>query len=151
MARMHARRKGKSSSRRPYVTANPNWVPMPKEDIEEFVISKGKEGMSTSMVGIILRDQYGVPSVKIATGKSILDIYRKNNLEPKIPEDLMNLLKRAVKISAHLRENPGDLHNKRQLHLAEAKIRRLSRYYKKTGTLPETWKYSLADARLMVE
>jgi ribosomal protein S15P/S13E len=33
----------------------------------------------------------------------------------------------------------------------ESKIRRLSKYYVRTGKLPDTWKYTLEDAKLMVE
>jgi len=151
MARMHARRKGRSSSTRPYRTASPEWTSISKEEIEEFITTQGKEGMSSSRIGIILRDQYGVPSVKLATGRSISAIWKEAGAAPKIPEDMMNLLKRAVRLGTHLKENPRDIHNKRQLHLTEAKIRRLGQYYKKTGALPKGWKYNLNDARLMVE
>ena len=42
---------------------------------------------------MILRDQYAVPSVKIATGKKITKILASNNLKPELPEDLRNLIK----------------------------------------------------------
>ncbi|MDG6220595.1 MAG: 30S ribosomal protein S15 [Candidatus Thermoplasmatota archaeon] len=151
MARMHARRKGKSGSKKPYVVNNPDWVSISKEEIEEFVVARAKEGLSTSVIGIILRDQYGVPDVKLATGKSITDILVENNAAPKMPEDLMNLMKKAVNLGSHLTENRSDLHNKRNLHLVEAKIRRLAKYYQENGVLSAEWKYSLADAKLMVE
>ena len=35
MARMHARRRGKSGSTRPLVTENPEWVPIGEKEIEE--------------------------------------------------------------------------------------------------------------------
>ncbi len=35
--------------------------------------------------------------------------------------------------------------------MIEAKIRRLERYYKEKGVLPATWKYSLANAELMLK
>jgi Ribosomal protein S15P/S13E len=37
------------------------------------------------------------------------------------------------------------------LNLIEAKIRRLERYYKRNGVLPMTWKYSLANAEIMLK
>ncbi|MCK4718046.1 MAG: 30S ribosomal protein S15 [Thermoplasmata archaeon] len=151
MARMHARRKGKSGSTRPYVSSNPDWVPIQKDEIEELVASHAKEGLSSSEIGIKLRDQYGVPNIKLATGKSVMDICKEKNVAPKMPDDLMNLLKTAVKMIAHTKENPRDLHNKRGLHLTESKIRRLAKYYKRQGDLPEKWKYNRSDARLMVE
>jgi len=148
---MHARRKGKAASKKPYVTENPGWVSTSNEEIVEFIVSKAKEGVSSSIIGLTLRDQYGVPDVKLAMGKSIMAICKEHGVEPKLPEDLMNMMKKAVRLSAHLQANRNDLHNKRSLHLTEAKIRRLVDYYKKTDVLPAGWKYSRADAKLMVE
>ena len=98
-----------------------------------------------------LRDQFGIPSVKLATGKSISKILAENKRDPKLPEDLRNLMKKAVNLGEHLQENPKDIHNKRALGLTEAKIRRLMRYYKNEGTLPSDWVYNLKSAKLLVE
>lgn len=151
MARMHARRKGKSSSKRPLKTENPEWVPLPPKDIEELVVKLYKEGKSSAEIGLKLRDQYAVPSAKLATDRSLMDIIRKNNLLPEIPEDLANLMKKAVNLHEHLGENRRDLHNRRGLALVEAKIRRLARYYIRKGVLPQDWKYSVKTAKLLVE
>lgn len=151
MARMHARRKGKSSSKRPYKTKNPKWVALSSTEIERFVVNLANEGLSTSAIGIRLRDQYAVPNVKLATGKSITEILKANGVKFEIPEDIRNLMKRAVNLHAHLDVNPHDLHNKRGLALIEAKIRRLLCYYKKNGVMPEDWKYSIEAAELQVE
>jgi small subunit ribosomal protein S15 len=151
MARMHTRRRGTSGSTRPFVTENPSWVPLTAEEIEEKVVELAGHELSTSVIGIRLRDEYAVPSVKLATGKSITQILNDNEMALERPEDLENLMRKAINLSAHLQRNPKDLHNKRALHLIEAKIRRLVRYYKGTGQLSADFKYSLDTARLMVE
>ncbi len=151
MARIHARRKGKSSSTKPYRTQNPSWVPISGTEIEELIVKLSKEGKSTSEIGIILRDQFGVPSIKLATSKKTTRILKDNKIELKLPEDLTNLIKKAVNLSDHLDENPKDLHNKRSLHLTEQKIRRLVRYYQKNDVLPPDWKYSIRTAKLLVD
>jgi len=151
MATMHTRRRGRSGSSRPFVTENPSWVPLTSEEIEEKVVELAGNEMSTSIIGIRLRDEHAVPSVKLATGKNITQILFDNEMAPERPEDLENLMRKAIGLSAHLRRNPKDLHNKRSLHLIEAKIRRLVRYYKDNGQLPSDFKYSLDTARLMVE
>jgi len=151
MARMHAKKKGKSSSTRPYLTENPKWVkPKPKE-IEDLVVRFSKEGLSSALVGLRLRDQHGVPSVRLATGKSISQILMENELTPSLPEDLANLMRKAVHLNAHLKTNPKDLHNKRGLHLIEAKIRRITKYYIRTGVMPKDWKYSIETAELQLK
>ena len=106
------------------------------------------EGNNSAFIGLTLRDQYGVPSVKLATGKTITDIMKEKGVMQKLPEDLSALLKKVTNLDQYLKQNHRDVHNKRNLQLIEAKIRRLERYYKKKGVIPETWKYTLATAEL---
>ncbi|QLH74708.1 MAG: 30S ribosomal protein S15 [Methanomassiliicoccales archaeon] len=151
MAKMHARRRGKAGSKRPMVSENPEWVPVPPEEITQLVLRYGKEGMPTAKIGMVLRDQYAVPDVRLATGKTILEILKENNIAPKLPEDLVALMKRAIELNVHVVENPKDMANKRGLQLIEAKIRRLVKYYKREEILPADWEYSLKNAELLIE
>jgi small subunit ribosomal protein S15 len=151
MARMHARKKGKSSSKRPYITENPEWVTMKPKEIESIIVQLHNEGHPPAMIGLRLRDQYAVPNIRLATGKSLLTILKENGVKPKFPEDLLNLMRKAVNLYAYLKDNPRDKHNRRGLHLIEAKIRRLTRYYKRTGVLPEDWNYSPKTAELEIK
>lgn len=152
MARIHARRKGKSGSTRRFDRdKHPEWSALRPREVESKIIELAKAGKSTSEIGMILRDQYAVPDVKIATGKRISQILSENNLLPEIPEDLRNLIREALKIRDHLEVHRKDFSNKRSLQLTESKIRRLTKYYRFTGRLPENWKYSPQQARLMFE
>ncbi len=147
MARMHARRKGKSGSKKPLESKIK--IEDPKK-VEDLVIKLRKQGLSTSMIGMVLRDTYGIPSVKLATGKKILKILEEHNLSPEYPEDLLNVMKRAVNLRKHLEKHKHDVHNKRALQLIESKIHRLVKYYKRIGKIPESWKYSYEKAKLIV-
>lgn len=151
MARIHARRKGKSGSTRTIRKKHPEWSSLNPREIESRVIELAKGGKSTSEIGMILRDQYAVPDVTTATGKSITQILEHNNIKAEIPEDLRNLIRTALKLRKHLDINRKDLKNKRNLHLTESKIRRLTNYYHSEGRLPKGWKYSLEQAKLMFE
>ena len=131
--------------------ARPEWVTYSDEEIEEMILKFNKEGKSTSQIGIILRDQYGIPSVKDVTGERITEILRRNGQAGDYPEDLLNLIKRAVNIRDHLEENPKDLHTKRGLMITESQIRRLGRYYVREGVLPEGWRYDPQQAALLVK
>jgi len=101
-----------------------------------------KEGYPASRIGIILRDQHGVPLAKPITGKSVTDVLKERGVAPSLPEDLENLLRKATRLHVHYDKNKADLHNKRALQLVEAKVYKLARYYKKRGDLPQDWKYS---------
>ena len=151
MARMHARRKGKSCSKRPLITENPAWVTLSATEIEDIIVKMAKDGNNSAKIGLVLRDQYGVPDVKLATGKTITAIMKEKGVAPALPEDLANLMRRAIDLNVHLKENRGDISNRRGLMLIEAKIRRLERYYKANDVLPADWKYSLNTAELMLK
>lgn len=149
MARMHARRRGKSGSKRVYREEPPEWVEMSPEEVKKKVIELYEEGYEPSMIGIILRDRYGIPSVKQATGQKIVKILKEEGVDIKYPEDLKALIKKALKLRKHLEIHKKDYHNKRGLQLIEAKIWRLANYYKEKGILPPDWKYS--PERLRIE
>lgn len=129
----------------------PEWVEYSTEEIEELILKLNKEGKSTSMIGIVLRDQYGIPSVKAVTGQKITKILEKHDHSLDYPEDLMNLIRKAVNVREHLEENPKDIHTKRGLRIIESKIRRLVKYYTREGVLPEGWRYDPKTAALLVK
>ena len=151
MARIHARRRGKAGSKKPSRKTPPKWVRYKKDEIEKLVMKFAKEGNSTSMIGLILRDQFGVPSTKEITGKTISQIMKENDIYPKLPEDLFNLLEQAVNLRNHLEKNKKDYTSKRGLELLESKIRRLTKYYVREKVLPEDWRYSPEKAKLLVQ
>lgn len=125
----------------------PKWVDYTPEDVENLVVNLARRGYSPSMIGIVLRDQYGIPLVKAVTGKTITEILRNNGLSPSIPEDLNNLIKRAENIKRHLEEHPKDKSSRRGLQLIESKIWRLIKYYKSRGVLPSDWKYEFSGLK----
>jgi small subunit ribosomal protein S15 len=133
------------------MAVKPEWIEYSNEEIEELILKLRKEGNSTSVIGIVLRDQYGIPDVKVITGKKITKILEDHGQKLEYPEDLMNLIRRAVNIREHLGENPKDLHTRRGLRIIESKIRRLVRYYVNDGVLPEGWRYDPRSAALLVK
>ena len=148
---MHSRTHGKAQTLKPFVKENPKWLKLKSEEIIERIIKLAKEGYSTSIIGMILRDSYGVPSVKLATGKSITEILKENKLMKPLPEDLLNLMKKIIVLKEHIKKHPKDYSNKRGFTLTESKIRRLVKYYKRTGVLPEEWKYSAETVELLIK
>jgi small subunit ribosomal protein S15 len=151
MARIHARKKGKSGSKKPPSKVPPKWVEYSPKEVEKLVVDLAKQGHSTAMIGLILRDQYGIPDVKAITGKKILAILKENGLAPSIPEDLSNLIRKALRVRRHLERNKKDMHNKVALVKIESKIKRLVKYYKREGVLPPEWRYSPEDAAILVK
>jgi small subunit ribosomal protein S15 len=133
---MHCSRRGRSGSTRPLSKIPPSWVKLTSEEVEGLVVKLAKEGVPPSRIGVLLRDQYAVPLVRLVTGKKILKILEENNLKPAIPEDLANLIERARRMRRHLSIHRSDGHNIHRLQLVESKIRRLVKFYKREGVLP---------------
>ncbi len=150
MAKMHTRRKGRARSTKPVRKTAPAWLTIKKEEVEKLVLHLNSQNVPTSMIGLVLRDRYGVPDITQVTGKKVTQILKDNNAAPKVPEDLTNLIRKAIGLHKHLDENHKDLHNKRALQLTESKVRRLVKYYHATGVLPEDWVYTPDTAEILI-
>ena len=86
--------------------------------------------------------------IKPITKKSVGEILKENDLMSEMPEDLENIVKKAVGLQKHLKANKGDRRNVRSLELIEAKVHRLSVYYKRIDRIPKNWKYKSVVAQL---
>ena len=151
MARMHSRAKGKSKSRRPLNTKQPSWVRYKDKEAELLIVKLSKEGKTPSEIGAILRDTYGIPYAKQVVGKKITKVLKDHKISPKIPEDIMALIKKEIALKKHLENNHKDEEAKRGITLTESKIKRLAKYYKRTKRLPENWKYQPDKIKLLLE
>ena len=149
MARMHSRKRGKSSSKKPVAKPSYAWVQISKDEIYSIVERLAREGKGEAQIGLLLRDQYGVPSVKAMTGKTISEVLKEKNLAKEYPSDLIDLVRKAVRLRKHLKGNNRDDANWKKLNDTESKIKRLVSYYR-GGKLPAGWKYSPEEAALLV-
>jgi len=148
MGRLHTHNHGKAHSIRPIESKFSSWVKQDTKEIEDLVIKYTKDGLTPSQIGIKLRDQHAIPLVKPIINKTISDILDQNDLKSEIPEDLNNIVTKAVGLQKHLKSNKNDRRNIRSLELIEAKVHRLSMYYKKIGRIPKNWKYKSVIAQL---
>jgi len=151
MARMYSRAKGKSKSVKPIRKTNQSWQRYKDKEVELLVTKLAKEGKSGSEIGLILRDSYGVPSVRIATNKTISQILDEKKLSKEIPEDLLSLIKRVVMLNKHLEKNKKDEGAKHGLNITESKIKKLVKYYKRVKKVPMDWKYDPERIKIYVE
>ena len=150
MARMHTRRKGQAGSTKPIRTEPPKWSNTNRDEIENTIQQLGSNGISSSKIGMILRDRYGVPDVTLVTGKKIVAIMKEKNITLKVPEDIHNIIINVLELNKHIIKNPKDVHNKRALNNKISKIRRLEKYYRREGVLPADWKFSIQRAEMLI-
>ena len=132
------------------MVGTPKWLELSAEDAEKLIVDLRKDGHTTAEIGVILRDQYGVASVRNLCKKSVAQIIKDKIGKIDYPDDLLALIKRAVSMRKHLTQHKYDLSNKLKLQSVESKIRRISNYYVRKKMLPEGWKYSSEQAALLV-
>ena len=150
MGRMHSKGHGISRRSLPYRKAPPSWVQISASDLTEQIVRMAKRGQSPSQIGVVLRDQYGIPQVKGVTGSKILRILKTQGVAPQLPEDLYHLIKKAVNIRKHIEKFRADTDGKFRLILVESRIHRLARYYRKSKALPPTFRYQSKKADTLI-
>ena len=138
---MHSRKHGKSGSTKPLKKSLPVWLRYKPKEAELLIAKLAKEGKNTSEIGIILRDTYGIPDLKLLFKKKLSKILTEKGETSELPDDLLALIRRSVAIRKHMETNNKDQTAKRGLNLTESKIKRLTKYYKKSGKLASEWKY----------
>ncbi|PSH00150.1 MAG: 30S ribosomal protein S15 [Nanohaloarchaea archaeon SW_4_43_9] len=141
MARMHNDGRGSSGPDKPVTKKNPRWMDYDEDEVIDLIVKLRKDGKDPSQIGMALRDQYGIPSVKQVTDKKITEILEEEGFGLNIPEDLQNLVDKAESIQDHIEENQKDEEAIRQLELTEAKVRKIASYHRDEGNIPEDWKY----------
>lgn len=127
------------------------WVEYKPKEIEEVIVNLANSGNSASEIGLVLRDQYGIPDMKKFSGETIQKVLQRHSLLPEVPEDLLSLLKKSVKLERHLAQNKHDMTAKRGYQLTVSKIRRLQDYYHRTKKLSRDWHYSPERAALLIK
>src|SRR3989338_8080234 len=123
MARRYSGSKGKSGSTKPSKYVKKTWVRYTPKEVELLILKMAKEGKSSSEIGLVLRDTYGIPRARDVVGKKILQILSEKKLISQVPEDVMALIRKEVAVRKHIDANKMDETAKRGLHLTSSKIK----------------------------
>jgi small subunit ribosomal protein S15 len=153
MARMHTGHHGKSKSRKPYVEegSRPEGLTLSDSEITKLIVEYAKQGTHQAQIGQTLKEKHNVPYIKQLFKKRLKVILKDNGFNSELPQDLLDLLKRSVTLRKHIEKNHNDVHNKTALARVEAKIWRLSNYYKNEKVLPSDWKYDPVKVALIIK
>jgi len=147
---MHSRAKGKSGSKRP-IKKVASWSPYKGNEVEKLIIKYAKAGKTSSEIGVILRDSYGINSIRALTGKKVGIVLQEKELSKDLPEDLLSLIRKVISIKQHMEKNKQDQTAKRGLGLTTSKINRLIKYYKRTKILAPDWNLDMDRLKMYLE
>ncbi len=150
---MHTGGHGKAKSRKPNIEsakpiegANTN-----KKEIEGIIEGYAKQNMHQAMIGQMLKEKHNVPYIKQLFGKRLGHILSEKGAKGPLPQDMFDLMKKAVNMREHITANHKDFHNKLRLQRTESKIWKLSKYYKSKGVIANDWKYDPEQAALLIK
>ena len=103
----------------------PLWLKIKSEEVEDLVVKLSKEGNTSEKIGLILRDQYGIPTTKLY-GKRISQILMEKGITQSA--DLVNIEKKFERIKKHLEKHHTDRKSKRALSIRTARVRKVKAY-----------------------
>ena len=106
----------------------PIWLKYTKQEVEAIILKLAKKGLTAEKIGLTLRDQYGIPKVKIYDIK-IKEILEKEKLYEK--PTVKNLKEKLEKIISHYKKNKQDKNAERSLIITKAKLKKKEDYHKR--------------------
>jgi ribosomal protein S15P/S13E len=104
----------------------PTWLKMKEPELKK-TIAELAEKHSPSQIGIILRDQYAIPTTKVY-GKKLKAYLKELGIEKN--EDLDNATTKVEKMREHLKNNVTDKKAKHKFQRAQARLNVTRRYFK---------------------
>ena len=90
----------------------PHWITMKSSELEEVIVTLGKEKKTPEKIGILLRDKYGVPKAKLL-GKKITQILKEKNISYISDPERIDI--KIDKLRKHMEKNKHDYNAKRSL------------------------------------
>lgn len=103
----------------------PTWVKMKESELKKVILELS-ENYSPSQIGLVLRDQYGIPTTKIF-GKKLKDYMKELGIERN--EDLENAEKKVEGLKEHLKDNITDRSAKHKLQHAQSRLNITKKYF----------------------
>ncbi len=103
----------------------PVWLKYTADEVKGIIMKLVNKGMTSEKIGLTLRDQYGIPKVKLydLKIKQVLDEKEKYQ-DPNV----QNLKQNLDKIIAHYKKNKGDKKAERSLIITRAKLKKREDY-----------------------
>lgn len=105
----------------------PVWLKYTQDEVKEIILKLAEKGLTSEKIGLVLRDQYGIPKTRIYNIKIGRVLKEKNKFKD---PSLLNLEKRTDRIREHSNKNKQDKKAGRSLILVNAKLKKARDYLK---------------------
>src|SRR3989344_6877820 len=111
-----------SKTKKPSKIEKPVWLKYTEEEVKAIILKLANKGMTAEKIGLVLRDQYGIPKVKIYELKIKKILEEKNKYEEPA---IKNLNEKAVKIEKHYNKHKKDKKAERSMIITKAKLKKI--------------------------
>ena len=106
----------------------PLWLKYTDEEVKAIILKLAKKGLTSEKIGLALRDQYGIPNVKLYDLK-IKQILEKQGVYEEATNK--NLKAKLDKVIGHYKKNKQDKTAERSLIITKAKLKKREDYQKR--------------------
>ena len=94
------------------MATKPDWIKTKPKELEKLVVDLAKKGNSPEKIGLILRDEHGIPKAKLI-GKKISQILKESKV--KMPSEKEKINKNIEVLRSHISKNKHDYPAQRSL------------------------------------
>tara|TARA_Y100000310_G_scaffold94756_1_gene92501 strand:- start:8559 stop:8921 length:363 start_codon:yes stop_codon:yes gene_type:complete len=106
----------------------PVWLKYTETEVKAIILKLAEKGLTAEKIGLVLRDQYGIPKVKLYKLK--IGKILKEKQKFKEPTN-KNLNEKLQKIITHYKKNKQDKKSEISLIITKAKLKKRDDYSKK--------------------
>ncbi len=100
------------------------WVKIKPAEVEKIIVGLVNRGMSAEKIGLVLRDQHGIPKVRLF-GKRMSQILKENKIDSNVEKE--NILKNIEVLKKHFEKNKKDQSAKRSLATKLSRLRKFNK------------------------
>ncbi len=108
----------------------PPWLKIKEEEMKKIIAELAKKN-SPAQIGLILRDQYGIPTTKLY-GKKLTKYLEEQGI--KTNPDLENIEKKLERIKIHLKKNITDKKTKHKIQKTQSRLNIVKKYLAKNSS-----------------
>lgn len=117
-----------SKSKKPQILEKPAWLKYTEGEVKAIILKLANKGLTSEKIGLALRDQYGIPKVKLYNIKIKKVLEEHNKYQD---SDILNLTAKQEKLSNHNNKNKQDKKSHRSLTITKAKLKKRQDYRNK--------------------
>ncbi len=100
------------------------WVKLKQDDVEKIVLDLAKKGIPPEKIGLILRDQHGIPKARLL-GKKIGQILRENNIA--VNSEQKNVENQIERLKIHFAKHKHDYIAQRTIVKRASSVKKMER------------------------